>query len=99
VVRSLSNKVHVTAVQFTRPFAYSSSTWVVSDHQRCDKDVTRFMPAADVEAAAGNWTTAGERAPDETEVVVTTTSRRAPYQYVIKSAADPPHMKITIPGN
>jgi len=101
VVRSLSSNVHVTAVQFTRPFAYSSSTWVAAvddDHQQCDKDVTRFMPA-DVDATTtGNWSMATEPAPDERDVMVTTRSARAPYQYVIKSADDPPHMKLTIPG-
>jgi len=35
-VRSLSSKVHVTPVQFTRPFAYSSSTWVSPDHPSRD---------------------------------------------------------------
>jgi len=101
VVRSLSSNMHVTAVQFTRPFAYSSSTWVVSadeDHQHCDKDVTRFMPA-DIDATTtGNWSLVAEPAPDERDVLVTTRSARAPYQYVIKSADDPPHMKLTIPG-
>lgn len=97
-VRSLSSNVHVTAVQFTRPFAYSSSTWVVEDHQHCDKDVTRFMPA-DVDATtAGNWSVAVDHAADERDVMVTTRSARAPYQYVIKSADDPPRMKLTIPG-
>jgi len=98
-VRSLSNNVHVTAVQFTRPFAYSSSTWVVEDHQHCDKDVTRFMPA-DVDAitAGGNSSVVPDDAADERDVMVTTRSTLAPYQYVIKSADDPPHMKLTIPG-
>ena len=97
-VRSLSSNVHVTAVQFTRPFAYSSSTWVVEDHQHCDKDVTHFMPA-DVDATtAGNWSAVGDHAADERDVMVTTRSARAPYKYVIKSADDPPHMKLTIPG-
>jgi len=101
VVRSLSSNVHVTAVQFTRPFAYSSSTWVDSadeDQQHCDKDVTRFV-APDVDATTtGNWSVAAESAPSERSVVVTTRSARAPYQYVIKSADDPPRMKLTIPG-
>jgi len=107
VVRSLSSNVHMTAVQFTRPFAYSSSTWVSTDdadHQSCDKDVLPFVPAADVDptaaaAAPGNWSLAGVRPEaDETLVMVTTRSARAPYQYVVKSADDPPHMKLTIPG-
>jgi len=71
---------------------------VDDDHQQCDKDVTRFMPA-DVDATTtGNWSMATEPAPDERDVMVTTRSARAPYQYVIKSADDPPHMKLTIPG-
>jgi len=97
-VRSLSSNVHVTSVQFTRPFAYSSSSWV-EDDQDCDKDVTRFSPA-DVDATtASNWSsTTTEREPEERDVIVTIRSRRAPYQYAIKSANDPPHMKLTIPG-
>jgi len=95
-VRSLSSNVHVTSVQFTHPFAYSSSTWVATvdeDHRHCDKDVTHFMPADIAGTTSGNWS-----APDDRDVLVTTRSTRAPYQYVIKSADDPPHMKLTIPG-
>jgi len=95
-VKSLSSNVHMTAVQFTRPFAYSSSTWVVQDdqdHQRCDKDVTRFLPADVDVTTAGNST-----ATDERDVTVTTRSARTRFQYVIKTADDPPHMKLTIPG-
>jgi len=101
-VRSLSSNVHVIAVQFTRPFAYSSSTWVSSDSedhtQRCAKDVRRFMPAA--EGDAGNWSATADRGAQDKDrdVTVTTRSTRAPYQYVIKSADEPPHMKLTIPG-
>ena len=101
MVRSLSSNVHVTDVQFSRPFAYSSSTWVVADddrHESCDKDVTHFRPAYVEATTPGNWSVAAEPAPDETNVMVTTRSSRAPYQYVIKSADDPPHMKLTIPG-
>ena len=56
-VRSLSNNVHVTSVQFSHPFAYSSSTWVAAadeDHRHCDKDVARFMPADVDGATSGN---------------------------------------------
>lgn len=100
-MRSLSSNVHMTAVQFTRPFAYSSSTWVApdgEDHQHCDKDVTRFMPADVDVTTSGNWSLPVESVSEETEVMVTTRWARAPYKYVIKSADDPPHMKLTIPG-
>ena len=102
-MRSLSSNVHVTAVQFTQPFVYSSSTWVVADdddrrRSGCDKDVSLFIPADVDSSATGNFSLVADRESDEKDVLVTTRWARAPYQYVIKSADDPPQMKLTIPG-
>ena len=92
-VHSISNDVHVLSTQFDEPFAYSTSSWVpaaAAEGDDCRKDVQRFRPVHDV-AAAQEY--AGQRVN-----VITLAEERRPYEYWLKSALSPPHMKFIIPG-
>lgn len=87
-VNAISNNVFVLSTQFDRPFAYSTSTWVNGNN--CNKNVTRFRPPPPKGRAPSN---------SSQPVHAVVRNEVTPYEYMLKSVRDPPHMKFLIPGD
>jgi len=109
-VYELSSNVRVTSVQFTEPFAYSSSNWVNSDRgMSCRKNISKFIqmkgtpsdtaPPTAMVGYRGSDGFKTSESVDEMEVNVVVKNLHEPFEYLLKSVDSPAYMRLTIPGN
>lgn len=90
-VHGIPNSVFILSAEFSEPFAYSTSTWV--GEGSCEQDASAFR-------SAGSWSFAAEGQSERVNVVVQKPSdrRSGPFQFAVKSIANPPFMRFTVPG-
>lgn len=88
-VHGISNSVFILSTEFDEPFAYSTSTWV--NENSCEKDVRRFRPA-------GWWASVASSAAENVNIVSQTSAAENDFQFALKSIANPPFMRFTVPG-
>jgi len=101
----LSKNVHVTSVEFDKPFAYSTSTWNEGQPSSCDKNISKFLRTgmrSDSTAVRGTAGKERERwvglAYELRTVNVVINNLVEPYRYLLKSVDSPPHIRVIIPG-
>lgn len=82
VVHQISREIFVASVQFTEPFAYSTSSWV-RDHD-CQKDVKYFRKTR----SDGRWS----------EVQASVRKEGGSFQYRLWNNDRQPYIKFSLPG-
>jgi hypothetical protein len=105
---AISDDVMVTSVEFSEPFAYSTSTWVkdgddtsetaqLSKASACDKDVSKFRPV-DIEKAEKYNGVGGDEDEEEVNVFIEPNVETGAYEYTLKSVRTPPYLRLYVPG-
>jgi len=113
VVHDIAQSVHVAYVQMTRPFDYSTSTWVGGND--CNKDVNRLKPVyvsqapkspghvKEVNNGSINLELiatgfAAEREGHPVNVSFQKNNGDQQLKYLLKSVRSPPYIRFTISG-
>jgi hypothetical protein len=105
---AISDDVMVTSVEFSEPFAYSTSTWVkdgvdtseaaqLSKASACDKDISKFRPV-DIEKAEKYNGVGGNEDEEEVNVFIEPNIETGAYEYTLKSVRTPPYLRLYVPG-
>jgi len=105
---AIGDDVMVTSVDFTEPFAYSTSTWVAEGDDdtetaqspamaACEKDISKFLP---VDVGTSERYNAESSAEDEDEVnaSIESNAETGAYEYTLKSVRSPPYLRLSVPG-
>ena len=92
-VKVVNENVLVASVEFSRPFAYSSSTW--SKDQTCLKNLSLIRPAKPVRSQYGRQTTSGSSLPVDLTLKSYNDSF---FYYVTSSESRQPYIKLFVPG-
>lgn len=88
----ISENIRVLLTKFGRPFDYSTSSWGSEDNDGCRKDASKFSPFGSFESGTVRE---GE---EEEEVNVMKTKLGSAFEYLLKSKAKPPSLRLLIPG-